>query len=141
MEVGLARTPWTQTAADWLVVPLTDPVEWSPPLKQLDQALGGVLARLDAAGELPTKVGATLQLRGLTGIAAPRLLLVGWGPAGAKPQVLDRGWMTAWRSIADKPNLRVAALIPPRIAGGPPAAALVQTAVTAAHVGSYGQDL
>ncbi|MDZ4686320.1 MAG: leucyl aminopeptidase, partial [Planctomycetaceae bacterium] len=94
-----------------------------------------------AAGELPLKVGATLPLRGLTGIAAPRLLLVGLGAVGAKPQALDRAWMTAWRSIADKPNLRVAALIPPRIAGGPTSAALVQTAVTAAHVGSSGQDL
>jgi leucyl aminopeptidase len=103
--------------------------------------LGGVLARLDAAGDLPTKVGATLLLRGLTGIAAPRLLLVGLGPVAAKPQALDRAWMTAWRAIADKPNLRVAAVISPRISGGPTSAELVQVAVSAALVGSSGQDL
>jgi leucyl aminopeptidase len=142
MDVTLERTPWTQVSADWLVLPLTDPVDWSAPLKQLDQALGGVLARLDAAGDLPVKLGATLPLRGLTGVTAPRLLLIGMGPAtSGKPQAWDRGWMTALRAIADKPNTHVAALIPPRIAGGPVTAAWVQAAATAALVGSTGQDL
>uniref|UniRef100_A0A7C2PHJ6 Probable cytosol aminopeptidase n=1 Tax=Schlesneria paludicola TaxID=360056 RepID=A0A7C2PHJ6_9PLAN len=141
MDVALGRTAWTQTAADWLVLPLTDPVDWSPPLKQLDQALGGGLARLDAAGDLPIKPAATLALRGLSGLAAPRLLLVGLGPTPVKPQTLDRAWTTAFRAIADKPNLRVAALIPPRIAGGPTTAESVQAATVAAMVGSSGQDL
>jgi leucyl aminopeptidase len=141
MDVALQRTAWVQTAADWLVLPLTDPVDWSAPLKQLDQALGGVLARLEAAGDLPVKAGATLALRGLTGIAAPRLLLVGQGTLPVKPQGLDRAWLTAWRSLSDKPNLRVAALLPPRVSGGPTTAESLQAATAAAFVGSQGQDL
>ncbi len=142
MELAVVHSPWSQVSADWLIIPLTDTVVWSAPLKGLDQALGGVLARLDAAGELPVKLGATLALRGLLGIAAPRILLVGLGStANVTQQGLDRAVMTAFRSLADKPNLRLAIVVPPHELGAVGSREVIQSAASAALVGSLGQDL
>jgi leucyl aminopeptidase len=141
MDVTMTRTPWTQTAADWLVVPLTDPVEWSPALKQFDQALGGTLARLDAAGDLPVKSASTLALKGVSGVSAPRVLLLGLGTPNGSPQAHDRAWMAAFRALSDKPNLNIAVLLPPRGTGGRSTAAMIQSATVAAAVGAVGQDL
>lgn len=142
MDGSLGSGSWSQVAADWLVLPLAEPVVWSPPLKQLDQALGGILARLETSQELPTKPGATLALRGLTGIGCSRLLLVGVGtPSSQTTGSLDRAFTTAARAISDKAPQRVAMLIPPRIAGAAEVATLVRSAMLGCLVGSQGQDL
>ncbi len=47
--------------------------------RQLDTQLGGIIARLHAAGDFGAKLGDTLLLPHLAGIAAQRLLLVGLG--------------------------------------------------------------
>lgn len=142
MDCQLSHVPWSQVSADWLIVPLAAPVNWSPALKQLDQALGGILARLDTSGELPTKAGATLALRGLNGAAAARLLLVGQGPVNSQTAaVLDRTWTTAARAISDQPNLKIACLIPTKVAGGPEASQQIRSAMIGSIVGSVGQDL
>lgn len=140
MDVSVQSQPWDQVVADWLVLPLTDPIEWSTPLKALDQAYGGVLARLDTTGELPVKRGSTLSLRGLQGAATPRLLLVGLGKE-LTPAALDRALMTAVRSISDKAEIRPAFLIPPHPLGPFSPDQYAQAAVVAAVVGSQGQDL
>ncbi len=141
MEFAVVQSPWSQVSADWLVVPLSDPVVWSEPLKGLDTALGGILARLDAAGELPTKLGAVLGLRGLTG-AAPRLLLVGLGVVGTlSTATIDRALMSALRAITDKPNLRVAVMVPAQDMGSLSPADFVAAALQAGHLAGVGQDL
>lgn len=141
MEFAVVQSPWSQVSADWVVVPLSDPVVWSDPLKGLDTALGGILARLDAAGELPTKLGATLALRGLTG-ASPRVLLVGIGAIGSlSAATIDRAMMSAMRSITDKANMRAAVMVPAHDLGGVSVADCVAAAVQAAHLAAVGQDL
>ena len=142
MDCPLNSVSWTKVTADWLVLPLNDSIDWCPALKQLDQALGGILARLDAAGELPTKFGAALALKGLAGIATSRVLLIGQGPAKELTAgKLDRLWTIAARSLSDKPSRRIAALIPPRVLGGPALPLQVRSCMIGAHVGSVGQDL
>ncbi len=142
MDCPLVTAPWSQISADWLIVPLSEPVNWSAPLKQLDQALGGVLARLETSGELPTKLGATLILRGLSGADTSRLVLVGLGPvSGQTTGALDRAWTTAARAVSDKPNQRIATALPPKILGGPDVPQQIQSAIVGAIVGSTGQDL
>lgn len=142
MNCLFTKGPWSQISADWLVVAVTDPITWTPPLKQLDHALGGVLARLETSGEIPTKLGATLPLRGLTGLGATRLLLVGTGPRGGQTAAtLDRAWTAAIRAISDKPHQRVAALIAPKVANGLDPIAQIRSAAIGSHVGSLGQDL
>jgi leucyl aminopeptidase len=140
MDVTVVSQPWFQVEADWLVVPLADPIDWSPALKALDQACGGVLARLDATGELPVKANALLALRGLSGSATPRLLLLGLGKA-VTPGSLDRALVTAVRAICDKAGTRPAFVLSPQSMGDIGSERYAQAAVTAAHVGSVGQDL
>jgi leucyl aminopeptidase len=140
MDVTVVSLPWAQVGADWLVVPLTDPIDWSAPLKALDQAYGGVLARLDATGELPVKPNALLALRGLAGGTSPRMLLVGLGKevtAGSVERVLH----TAVRAICDKPETRPAFVLPTQSVGSVSPEAYAQAAVSAAVVGVTGQDL
>ncbi len=141
MESAVVHSPWSQVSADWLVVPLSEPVVWSEPLKSLDTALGGIFARLDAAGELPTKLGTTLAVRGLTG-ASPRVMLVGLGNiSNWTPGAIDRAWMSALRSLTDKPNLRVAVMVPAQDLGSAVAADFVAAAIRAGHLAGVGQDL
>ncbi|MBI1347856.1 leucyl aminopeptidase [bacterium] len=142
MNCLLTKGTWSQVSADWLVIAITDPVVWTPPLKQLDHVLGGVLARLETSGELPTKLGATLALRGLTGLGATRVLLVGAGSQKTgRPADLDRAFTAAIRAISDKPHLRVAALVAPKAANGLEPLAVIRSAAFGAQVGSQGQDL
>lgn len=142
MNCLFTKGSWSQIAADWLVVALTDPVTWTPALKQLDHELGGVLARLETSGELPTKLGATLALRGLTGLGSTRLLLVGAGTKKSpSASDSDRAWTAAIRAISDKPHQRVAALMAPKVANGLDPLAQIRSAALAAHLGSQGQDL
>ncbi len=51
--------------------------ELTPAARRIDQASRGALRK--ALDDLPGKAGATLLLRGLPGVAAPRVLLVGLG--------------------------------------------------------------
>jgi len=51
--------------------------ELTPAAKRVDQAARGALKK--ALGDLPPKAGSTLLLRGLAGVAAERVLLVGMG--------------------------------------------------------------
>jgi len=141
MESAVVQSPWSQVSADWVVVPLSDPVVWSEPLKSLDTALGGILARLDAAGDLPTKLGSLLALRGLTG-ATPRVLLTGLGnSANWSAGTIDRAWMTALRAVTDKANLRVAVMVPAQDTGAISPADFVAGAIQAGHLAGVGQDL
>jgi len=55
----------------------------SPAAAAIDEAGGGVLGRLKAAGDFTGKLGATLVLHGVSGIKAPRIVLVGLGRTSA----------------------------------------------------------
>jgi len=51
----------------------------SPAAAAIDAAGGGVLTRLKAGGDFTGKPGATLVLHGVSGVKAPRVVLVGLG--------------------------------------------------------------
>ncbi|HZM35813.1 MAG TPA: leucyl aminopeptidase [Burkholderiales bacterium] len=78
--------------------------ELTPPAKRVDQASRGALRT--ALADLPGKTGATLLLRGLAGVAAERVLLVGLGERGkfAEPAFRDavRGAAAALRDLGAK---------------------------------------
>jgi leucyl aminopeptidase len=78
--------------------------ELTPPAKRVDQASRGALKA--ALADLPGKAGATLLLRGLPGVAAERVLLVGLGErkSFAEPAFRDavRGAAAALRELGAK---------------------------------------
>lgn len=133
--------PSVEVSADWLVVPVTEPVEMSG-LKSLDTALNGAITRLKDLGDLTGKFASTLALRGVTGLAASRLLLIGLGkPDELTAGRLDRALNTATRSISDKKDVRVAFAVPDGAIGSISPLQFATAAVAAALTGSTGQDL
>jgi leucyl aminopeptidase len=142
MELRRVNAAWAKVEADWLVVPVAEPVELTAELGDLDAALGGGLARLKELGDLTGKFGATVPQRGLAGIAAPRVLLIGLGkPAELTVGRLTKALTTAARAISDKKDLRVAFAVPAEAVGSISPANFAGVATTAALTGSLGQDL
>lgn len=88
-----------QQKTDCLVLGLAGQESLDSPLaKAIDQASGGLLLRLQQAGELPRMVGETLLLHAPSGIGAQRLLLAG---LGSSPKAGDaHSFLTAARASA-----------------------------------------
>lgn len=130
---------WTQAPADWLVVPVLADAAPSAALTSLDAALGGALTRLREAGDFSAKFATTLALRGVTGIAASRVLLLGLGNAAELTRGrLDRALTTAARSISDKAAVKVAVALPELPLGQ---ATTAESAASSFLIGCVGQDL
>ncbi len=142
MDLQLRTGSWTNAAADWLIVPVTEPVELAGPWQELNAALGGQLSRLIETEDLTGKLCAAVALRGVAGIAAKRLLLIGLGkPADLTAGKLDKALTTAARSVSDKKETRVAVALPPANLGEITPAHFAASAAVAVQVGSQGQDL
>lgn len=142
MDIRRAPGHWTQIEADWLVVPVVDPVEISGELGQLDQALGGTVSRLKDSGDLTGKLAALIPLRGVSGIATSRVMFVGLGKADELTTGrLDKALVTAARAISDKKETRVAFAVPDTALGMISPADFSAAAASAALIGSIGQDI
>ncbi|ADG69698.1 Leucyl aminopeptidase [Planctopirus limnophila DSM 3776] len=143
MNVKASSAPAANWMGHWLMVPISENPLLNSHLEALDQESGGLLTRLREAGDLPTKAGSLLHVKGVTGLGASRLLLVGLGaPEVLSTQSLDRALTAAFRSLTDKPNLDVGVVVPPAaILGSKTPLEFVSAAVTAANLGSVGQDL
>src|SRR3990172_1561063 len=118
MQVEISTQAWKDIDADWLVVGVCEPPEIAGPLAALDSALGGRIARLRELEDLSGKHAETRELRGVEGIAAQRVLLVGLGKSKDLnlPRV-EKGLLTAARQISDKKVSRLAAVVPVSDAG------------------------
>lgn len=142
MDVQLRTGTWTTAAADWLIVPVLEPVELSGPWQELDAAVSEQLSRLKTTEDLTGKSCSTVALRGVTGIAAKRLLLIGLGKAEELTAgKLDKALTTAARSVSDKKETRVAVALPPGNLGDISPNQFARSAAAAMQVGSQGQDL
>ena len=142
MEIRRTDKPWTQVEADWLIVPVIESAELTGSLAQLDRALGGIVTRLTALGDLTGKLASTLPLRGVTGIGVSRVLFVGLGSANDLTIArLDKALMTASRSVSDKQETRVAFAVPTEAMGAVSTPDFVASATACGMVGSLGQDL
>ncbi len=142
MEIRRTDKTWMQVEADWLIVPVIESAELTGPLAQLDQVLGGIVARLKTMGDLTGKLAALVPLRGVTGLGASRILFVGLGlPQDLSVARLDKALMTASRSISDKKETRVAFAIPTEPVGAITPTEFVVSATVSGIVGSLGQDL
>lgn len=142
MEIQRVDKSWTQVDADWFIVPVVESAEISGSLSELDQALGGVISRLKSAGDLSGKLASTVQLRGITGISAKRILFVGLGTeADLTTARLDKALMTASRAVSDKKEIRIAFAVPDQPIGPISPDTFALAAVTCGIVGSSGQDL
>src|SRR5689334_9650586 len=62
MDLQLRTGSWITAAADWLIVPVTEPVELAGPWLELNNALGEQLVRLVESEDLTGKLGSTVAL-------------------------------------------------------------------------------
>lgn len=79
LEFTLNHDAPALAAVDCVVVGAFADASLSPAAKAIDEASGGRLSALLARGDLSGKTGATLVLHDLSGVAAPRVLVVGLG--------------------------------------------------------------
>ena len=77
MEFSIKALSPETARAGCVVVGLHSGKELTPAARRVDQAARGALRK--ALGDLSGKTGSTLLLRGLPGVAAERVLLVGLG--------------------------------------------------------------
>jgi len=142
MNVQIVTTPVQSTGADWLIVGVTEPPNFTGSLKILDDTLGGRLTRLREQGDLTGKHADLVAIRDAAPASARRLLLVGLG----KPEELtlpryEKALLTATRHISEKKcgELAVAMESPANSKLGP--VDLAHTVAFAATVGGVGQGL
>lgn len=82
MQLTVKKTSASKIRTGCLVVAVHEGKFSTPLLKELDSALGGVIARAARQGEFRGSDGQTLLLRGASQLPAQRLLLVGLGKPG-----------------------------------------------------------
>lgn len=141
MQIETSTSPWNAIDADWLVVGITESPELTGSLGTLDEALGRRLARLKEIGDLAGKLAETRELRGVDGIAARRLLVVGLGKSEelSLPRI-EKAMLTAARQISDKQRT-VAVVVPSANRGFFTAGEAIRTTAVALGVGCVGQGL
>jgi leucyl aminopeptidase len=141
MDVSLSTALWHEADGDWLIVGVTESPDLSGPLSDLDEALSGALSRLIEAGDVKGKLAELLPLHEAPGVAADRVLFVGLGKSDdLNRSRFEKAMMTAVRKVSSKDNVSVAIGVSEAIAANVGVAVAVETAATAAVVGSQGQD-
>ena len=104
MKLSLNENSPVQIECDCLVIGFAEGAEMTPSARAVDQASGGSLSRLLEDGDIQTGIGKTRLLHNIPGLAARRVLAVGFG----KPDKLDlarfdRGCHAAGRVLRDHP--------------------------------------
>jgi leucyl aminopeptidase len=142
MDISLSSAALREVECNWLVAGVFESSGLSAPLDDLDAALNGTVSRLIEAGDLTGKLAELLPLHDVPGIAADRVLFVGLGKSDEITRArFEKAMMTAVRSVSSKDGVSAAVCLSGASLGSLGVAVAVETAVTAAVVGSQGQDL
>jgi leucyl aminopeptidase len=97
MEFGVWSKGLSTLAVDCLVVGVFEESELSAEAATVDAACGGRLKQLLARGDFAGRAGETLLVTDLTGLRAPRVLLIG---LGGRKQFQRKSWRKAWAAAA-----------------------------------------
>ncbi|MDD3649871.1 leucyl aminopeptidase [Immundisolibacter sp.] len=138
MQFELTRLPVTEQPGGCVAVGVFASHALAPSAKLLDKASDGAITAAVKAGDIAGKVGDTLLLRGLPGIAAERVLLVGCGKAGELNEGAYQRIVAAAAAAVGKLHAAEAALYLTELAvTGHDEAWRVRTAVAAADHALY----
>jgi len=104
MQLNLDSNQPAGIQTECLVIGFTEGGPLSPTAKAVDEASGGSISRMLESGDIETGLGTTSFLPGLPGLAAQRVLAVGFG----KQEKLnlarfDRGCLAAGKALRDHP--------------------------------------
>ncbi|HTO69907.1 MAG TPA: leucyl aminopeptidase [Myxococcota bacterium] len=112
MEIEVSRRDAAAAEGDAVVIPLTKSDAPPRALAELDAALGGICARVWAAGDFTGKSGEVLSLP-VSGIAAKRLVLIGLGEErSASRESLRAAGGRAAKTLARAKAKRAALAVP-----------------------------
>jgi leucyl aminopeptidase len=141
MGIQVSTQAWHEAEADWLVVGVPESPNLSGPFAALDASLGGTLSRLVESEDLSGKLAELLPVLDVPGIAAGRLLVVGFGKlSDLDGATLGKAMMTAVRKIASKKDQTVAICLPESLPDGLSSSDATEIAARAIIVGPVGQD-
>ena len=136
-RISVDARPWNEVSSDALIVGVSQDGPMSPTAQAIDEATGGLIHRLRESEEWTGKLASVMVLRGLTGMPAERVCLVGTGNDDMPPRgVAFRAAAAAAKRLAAHPLNEIA------VAFGPSCNDELATAAVAGIItGSRGQDL
>ena len=104
MKLYLDPTPPNEIESECLVIGVTEGGQLTPASSALDKASGGAISQLLESGDIETGLGKCNFLHGLAGIAAPRILAVGFGKQDKLdlPR-FDRACLAAGKALRNHP--------------------------------------
>lgn len=127
---------WVAQPCDVLVLGVSEDWRQSSHVQEADAAMGGMLTRLLDSGDISTKAAKVTSILAPAGLAAKKLVVVGFGPgADWNAMLAYRAAGAAMKAVSTKQLERV------RFVGFAGEPLLERAAVVGAHVGSVGQDL
>jgi leucyl aminopeptidase len=104
MKLYLDRNPPIGIQSECLVIGVTEGGPLSPAAAASDEASGGAISRMLESGDIDTGLGKTNFLHGLPGLAASRILAVGFGKQEKLELArFDRGCLAAGKALRDHP--------------------------------------
>jgi len=102
MRMNLENGPAAGISTECLVLGFTENGELSPAAKATDEVSGGTISRMLKDGDIETTLGKTHFLHGIPGIAATRILAVGFGKQEKLDLArFDRGCQAAGKTLRD----------------------------------------
>jgi len=107
MKLSLDNSPPHGIESDCVVIGFAEGAGFTPSALSIDEASGGVLSRMIESGDIQTGAGKTQFLHNLPGLAAKRILAVGFGKQDKLnlPR-FDRACLAAGKALRDHPLKR-----------------------------------
>jgi leucyl aminopeptidase len=138
MKLTLDDRAIQEIPSDCLVIGFAEGGAMTPSVRTLDEASGGAIGRLLESGDILTGIGKTQFLHRVPGLAAPRLLAVGFGKQDKLdlPR-FDRACLAAGKALRDHPLVNCHVCLHELEFGAIDAAQRLRQAALALHRANY----
>jgi len=138
MKLSLSDSAPHEIQSDCLVLGFAEGSELSPSARAVDDASNGAISRLLKSGDIETGVGKIRFLHGLPGLAAERVLAVGFGKQDKLdlPR-FDRACLAAGKALRDHPLKSCHVCLHEMSFGDKPAEQRLRQAALAIHRANY----
>jgi leucyl aminopeptidase len=104
MKLSLNNDPLHTRPSDCLVIGVVEDEPLSPAASAVDTASSGVISRMLESGDIETGIGKTTYLHQVSGVAAKRVLVAGFGKSAKLNRArFDRACMAAGKALRDHP--------------------------------------
>jgi leucyl aminopeptidase len=104
MKLSLNNDPLHTRPSDCLVIGVVEDEPLSPAASAVDTASSGVISRMLESGDIETGIGKTTYLHQVSGVAAERVLVAGFGKSAKLNRArFDRACMAAGKALRDHP--------------------------------------